>query len=72
VAYIHIKDAKILNRREQADLHLFPGEGDGDVVKVVEDMIKRGYDGGISIEPHMIHVFHDDSNDPRPRRRPSP
>ncbi len=63
VAYIHIKDAKF-STAENKPIYTFPGEGDGDVVKVVEDMIKRGYDGGISIEPHMIHVFHDDSNDP--------
>ncbi len=62
VAYIHIKDG----RMESEDKHTFtfPGEGDGDVPKIVEDLLSRGYDGGISIEPHMVHVFHDPTNDP--------
>ncbi len=62
VAYIHIKDG----RMETADKHTFtfPGEGDGDIPKIIEDMIGRGYDGGISIEPHMINVFHEKNNDP--------
>ena len=32
-----------------------------DVVRIVNDLVARGYDGGISIEPHLSVVFHDDS-----------
>ena len=39
--------------------YTWPGEGDGDVVRIVEDLIARGYDGGFSMEPHMALVFHD-------------
>jgi len=37
----------------------FPGEGDGQVRKILADALAHGYDAGISIEPHMVAVFHD-------------
>ena len=56
IAYIHIKDG----RMENGKMHFtFAGEGDGDVVRIVSDLLKNGYDGGISMEPHMDHVFHE-------------
>jgi sugar phosphate isomerase/epimerase len=66
IAYIHIKDGS-----NEGDKHIFkfPGEGAGDVPKIVEDLLKRGYDGGISIEPHMVHVFHDPSGDPAKKEK---
>ena len=35
-----------------------PGEGDGQVVRILEDLKSRNYDGYISIEPHVAAVFH--------------
>ena len=35
------------------------GEGDGHVREILTDLHSRGYDGGISIEPHLAAVFHD-------------
>lgn len=60
VAYVHIKDGKFDKATGKAT-YTFPGEGDGDVRKIVQDLVKRGYDGGISIEPHLAVVFHDKS-----------
>ena len=37
----------------------FPGEGQGRVRDILKDAFKHGYDAGISIEPHMVVVFHD-------------
>lgn len=62
IVYIHIKDAR-MGEVEDKPIFTFAGEGDGDVPKILEDLFKRGYDGGISIEPHMGHVFHDPTND---------
>lgn len=56
IAYIHIKDSK---RDGEKISFEFPGEGDGDVVAILTDLLSNGYDGGISIEPHMHVVFHD-------------
>lgn len=60
VAYVHIKDG-YFDAKENKSVFTFPGEGKGDVRRIVEDLIKRGYDGGISIEPHLAVVFHDSS-----------
>lgn len=60
VVYIHIKDS-IWDAAAQKSQHTFPGEGQGDVKRIVRDLLDRGYDGGISIEPHLAVVFHDKS-----------
>ena len=39
--------------------YTWPGEGDGRVRDILKDALGRGYDGAISIEPHMVTVFHD-------------
>ena len=62
VAYIHIKDGRVPpatadNPSPECE-YTFPGEGDGDVRRIMADLIARGYDGGVSIEPHMGAVFH--------------
>jgi len=56
IAYVHIKDGKMYGDKMR---FTFPGEGDGHVRKIVGDLLKSGYDGGISIEPHLAVVYHD-------------
>lgn len=56
VAYVHVKDALFENGKE---VFTYPGEGAGDVRRILTDLFRNGYDGGISIEPHMGKVFHD-------------
>ncbi len=58
VEYIHIKDGVYNNSKNDLD-YCFPGEGDGDVKKIIKDLLDSGYNGGISMEPHMAVVFHD-------------
>ena len=60
IEYIHIKDG-IWNEAEGKTRFTFPGEGNGDVRRIIEDLLCCGYDGGISIEPHLSVVVHDDS-----------
>lgn len=60
VIYVHIKDG-YYDEKKQKPVFTFPGEGTADVPRIVEDLFKNGYDGGISIEPHIATVFHDDS-----------
>lgn len=60
VSYFHIKDG-IWKSSDKDFNYTLPGEGHGDVRRIMEDAIRRGYDGGISIEPHMQVVFHDAS-----------
>jgi sugar phosphate isomerase/epimerase len=56
VQHIHIKDCIFEDNFKK---HTFPGEGNGDVCKVLEDLVKSGYKGDISIEPHMGIVYHE-------------
>jgi len=58
VAHIHIKDATWNPAKNDADYN-WPGEGQGRVRDILKDAFARGYDAGISIEPHMVVVFHD-------------
>jgi len=60
IAYIHIKDM-VWNHEKNEAVYVFPGEGDREVKRILKDLLVSGYDGGISIEPHMKVVFHDDS-----------
>ena len=58
VAYVHIKDA-IWDPESEKPQPTFPGEGNGDVRRIVKDLLDGGYDGGFSIEPHMVVVAHE-------------
>jgi len=58
VAHIHIKDATWKSAKNDADYN-WPGEGEGKVREILADAISRGYDAGLSLEPHMVVVFHD-------------
>jgi len=58
VVHIHVKDATWNPAKNDADYN-WPGEGEGRVRDILKDAFARGYNGGISIEPHMIVVFHD-------------
>ena len=57
VVYVHIKDGYVDN--DGKTVFTFAGEGKGHVRKVLCDLLSRGYDGGISMEPHMASVFHE-------------
>jgi sugar phosphate isomerase/epimerase len=56
VIYIHIKDGRIVN---DAMVFTHAGEGDGKVPEILTDLYKSGYNGGISIEPHLAVVHHE-------------
>lgn len=66
IGYVHIKDGIY---QEESDgifpkaEFTFPGEGEGEVRKIVQDLVDSGYDGGFSMEPHMAMVFHEDANE---------
>jgi sugar phosphate isomerase/epimerase len=57
-AHIHVKDARWNAAKNDADYN-WPGEGQGRVRDILKDALARGYDAAISIEPHMVAVFHD-------------
>jgi len=58
IRHVHVKDAVWVPANNDA-VYKFPGEGDGQVRRILKDLFAHGYDAGISIEPHMAVVFHD-------------
>lgn len=61
VVHLHVKDATWVPAKKDADYN-WPGEGQGCVRAILQDAKARGYSGGVSIEPHMVVVFHDTSS----------
>ena len=47
-----------MESKNDAD-YAWPGEGEGAVERILTDALARGYDAALSIEPHMVAVFHD-------------
>lgn len=58
IVYVHVKDM-VWDKAKNEAVYTFPGEGDCEVRQILKDLLLSGYDGGISIEPHMKVVFHD-------------
>jgi sugar phosphate isomerase/epimerase len=58
VSYVHIKDGVWDETARKCD-YCMPGEGQGDVLRIVKDLVASGYDGGISMEPHVAVVHHE-------------
>ncbi|RAK12443.1 sugar phosphate isomerase/epimerase [Halanaerobium saccharolyticum] len=66
IAYVHIKDGTFVKETNgifpEMD-YCYPGEGNGEVKRIIKDLLAGGYDGGFSIEPHMGAVYHEDRDD---------
>ncbi len=62
ITYVHIKDCTALPPTEGSytvdGAYCYAGDGCGDVRAIMLDLLKNGYDGGFSIEPHVAKVFH--------------
>ncbi len=56
--HIHVKDA-VRKPGASDPEYTWPGEGQGAVRQIVKDALSRGYSGALSIEPHMVTVFHE-------------
>jgi len=54
IVYVHLKDMKREDERAT-----WIGEGDSEVERILRDLFGRGYDGGLSIEPHIAAVIHE-------------
>lgn len=64
VTYVHIKDA--VHQDDGSKKFTFCGEGEGAVQRTLCDLAQEGYDGFISIEPHLAAIIHEskDADDP--------
>jgi sugar phosphate isomerase/epimerase len=64
IRHVHIKDGVYVGPSDglfPMTRYTWPGEGNGDVLRIVSDLKASGYDGFLSIEPHMQTVFHEGS-----------
>lgn len=62
ISYVHIKDGTAVPNADMSRpkcAFCYAGDGSGDVRAIVIDLLKNGYDGGFSIEPHVASVFHE-------------
>jgi sugar phosphate isomerase/epimerase len=55
VAYVHIKDANLVDGEA---VYCYCGDGQGFVKETISDLLKKGYKGGFSIEPHLAAIIH--------------
>jgi sugar phosphate isomerase/epimerase len=58
IVHVHVKDARWNTAKNDAD-YTMPGDGDGKVRAILQDLLGSGYEGAVSIEPHVAVVFHD-------------
>lgn len=56
IVHIHIKDWK--RNPDGSTTATFPGEGESGTEQVLRELLSSGYDGCLSIEPHMVAVIH--------------
>ena len=60
ISYVHIKDGAALPNADgtpPACDFCYPGDGTGDIRAIIIDLLKNGYDGGFSIEPHIASAI---------------
>lgn len=57
IAHVHVKDG-IMHKEEGEPEYTFAGEGQGHTKAIITDMLARGYQGFVAIEPHIGKVFH--------------
>ena len=57
MAHVHVKDGRWVAAKNDAD-YTYPGEGEGQTDRILADLVTSGYQGYISIEPHVAVVFH--------------
>ena len=57
MVHVHVKDGR-WDAAKKAEVFTYPGEGDGQTERIMADLVKTGYNGYISIEPHVAVVFH--------------
>jgi sugar phosphate isomerase/epimerase len=68
-AYVHVKDVRRNSEGNASDDYAYCGEGDANVREYLTKIIREdGYDGVISIEPHVAAVVHTSGGDASPQQ----
>ena len=56
IVYCHIKDYR---KEGESFRATYPGEGAALIPEIIKDLLKSGYQSGVSIEPHLSSVIHE-------------
>lgn len=68
IGYVHVKDCRWSPDRGRSQDYAFLGDGHAMVRQILTDLIVGGYDGVISIEPHIAAVVHQGPGDADPQK----
>lgn len=58
IQHVHVKDAKKNPAGGKTSAFTMPGEGDSEVRRILVDLLRSGYRGVITIEPHVASIIH--------------
>jgi sugar phosphate isomerase/epimerase len=58
IRHVHVKDAKRNPAGGKSTVFTLPGEGDAEVRRILTDLLRSGYRGAITIEPHVASLVH--------------
>jgi len=58
IRYVHVKDCRRDPAGGSSEAYAYCGTGDAQVSEVLTDLLADGYDGTISIEPHVSKIVH--------------
>lgn len=58
IAHVHVKDTKKNPAGGKSSAFTMPGEGDSEVRRILTDLLRSGYRGAITIEPHVASIVH--------------
>ena len=64
IQHVHIKDNRAIGARPQGlqfqdAEYCYPGKGNACIPLIIRDLISSKYSGYLSIEPHLVQVYHD-------------
>src|SRR5690606_4111172 len=62
IGYVHVKDCIRSPQGGRSQAYCLPGDGDALIKEILADILKNGYQGIISIEPHIAKIIHMDQN----------
>jgi sugar phosphate isomerase/epimerase len=69
IVHVHVKDTKKNPAGGKSSVFTMPGEGDSEVRRILTDLLRSGYRGAISIEPHVASIVHTGGHQASPEIR---
>ena len=58
IRHVHVKDCRRNPAGGKSSAFTMPGAGDAEVRRILTDLLRSGYRGAITIEPHVASIIH--------------